>query len=173
MKTSKKIGLSVGVVGFSALGLTEVSADTTDNNKENLGGGSVTNEKKEKRTESNTEVKKDSKETSEVSKERTSGLDELIKQLQDKGFEVKVVEKDIKVYNRDDYNRLVKEEANRRLKETAKLNETKKTYEKQVDEEKQKETLANEKVVERQKEIEKIKSETKKLLKNGWLIIKL
>ena len=39
MKTSKKIGLSVGVVGFSALGLNEVSADTTDNNKENLGGG--------------------------------------------------------------------------------------------------------------------------------------
>ena len=168
MKTSKKIGLSVGVVGFSALGLNEVSADITDNNKEKLGGGSLSSEEKEKRTESNTEVKKDSKETSEVSKDRTTGLDELIKQLQDKGFEVKVVEKDVKVYNREDYNRLVKEEANRRLKETAKLSETKKTYEKQVDEEKQKEILANEKVVERQKEIEKIKSENEEAIKK-WI----
>lgn len=168
MKTSKKIGLSVGVVGFSALGLNEVSADTTDNNKENLGGGNVNNEQKEKTTQINKEVKKDSKETSELSKERTTGLDELIKQLQDKGFEVKVVEKDIKVYSRDDYNRLVKEEANRRLKETAKLNETKKTYEKQVDEEQQKEILANEKVLERQKEIEKIKSENEEAIKK-WM----
>lgn len=39
MKTSKKIGLSVGVVGFSALGLSVASADTNDDNKENLGGG--------------------------------------------------------------------------------------------------------------------------------------
>ena len=104
--------------------------------KKTWGGGSVTNEEKEKTTEINEETKKDSKETFELSKERTTGLDELIKQLQDKGFEVKVVEKDVKVYSRDDYNRLVKEEANRRLKETAKLNETKKTYEKQVEEEK-------------------------------------
>ena len=39
MKTSKKIGFSAGLVGFSGLGLSVVSADTTDNNKENLGGG--------------------------------------------------------------------------------------------------------------------------------------
>ena len=38
MKTSKKITLSAGFIGFSALGLSDVSADTTDNNKEKLGG---------------------------------------------------------------------------------------------------------------------------------------
>ena len=136
--------------------------------KKTWGGGNVTNEQKEKTTEINKETKENSKETSEVSKERASGLDELIKQLQDKGFEVKVVEKDIKVYSRDDYNRLIKEEANRRLKETAKLAETKKTYEKEVEEEKQKETLANEKVLERQKEIEKIKFENEEAIKK-WI----
>ena len=136
--------------------------------KKTWGGGNVTNEQKEKTTEINKETKENSKETSEVSKERASGLDELIKQLQDKGFEVKVVEKDIKVYSRDDYNRLIKEEANRRLKETAKLAETKKTYEKEVEEEKQKETLANEKVLERQKEIEKINFENEEAIKK-WI----
>ena len=61
MKTSKKITLSAGFIGFSALGLSDVSADTTDNNKEKLGGGN----------------------TSNGEKERFSGLDELLKELQD------------------------------------------------------------------------------------------
>lgn len=38
MKTTKKITLSAGFIGFSALGLSDVSADTSDNNKEKLGG---------------------------------------------------------------------------------------------------------------------------------------